>query len=247
MPDASAAPEVGQHGSKLEFECARAGVPPFVRGSRQNHRQLCSFALVPPPKISPTPPSQCVGKTAAADLSLFFVRGGFEFLGYGRLAAGAGGVFRKHGWHTAVEGCPASIRSDALGFLQPFPQDLVIDKAPCILHGLDQGALVVARRRARSIKSRQPPQSAASPLGCISSRPRWTRTSSSRRGSSSSPCRGVPGRRPGSRVACPGSSANDGRRGRSGERPDRPACAAALRIIWRTGRLCRSPCRHTPD
>src|SRR6516165_8353455 len=26
----------------------------------------------------------------------------------------------------------------------------------------------------RSIKSRQPPQSAASPLGCISSRPRWT-------------------------------------------------------------------------
>jgi choline dehydrogenase-like flavoprotein len=36
--------------------------------------------------------------------------------------------FRKHGWHTAVEGCPASIRSDALGFLQPFPQDLVIDK-----------------------------------------------------------------------------------------------------------------------
>src|SRR5271166_6416832 len=72
-------------------------------------------------------------------------------------------------------------------------------------------------------------KSAASPLGCISSRPRWTRTSSSRRGSSSSPCRGVPGRRPGSRTACPGSSANDGRRGRSGERPDRPACAAAGR------------------
>src|SRR3984893_9781818 len=62
----------------------------------------------------------------------------------------------------------------------------------------------------RWIKSRQPPQSAASPLGCISSRPRWTRTFSSRRGSSSSPCRGVPGRRPGSRTACPGSSANDG-------------------------------------
>ena len=81
----------------------------------------------------------------------------------------------------------------------------------------------------RSIKSRQPPQSAASPLGCISSRPKWTRTSSSRRGSNSSPCRGVPGRRPGSRTACPGSSANDGRRGRSGERPDRPACAAAGR------------------
>ncbi len=49
------------------------------------------------------------------------------------------------------------------------------------------------------------------------------------RGSSSSPCRGVPGRRPGSRTACPGSSANDGRRGRSGKRPDRPACAAAGR------------------
>src|SRR5439155_13197449 len=63
----------------------------------------------------------------------------------------------------------------------------------------------------RSIKSRQPPQSAASPPGCISSRPRWTRTSSSRRGSSFSPCRGVPGRRPGSRTACRGSSANDGR------------------------------------
>src|SRR5437588_12795027 len=62
----------------------------------------------------------------------------------------------------------------------------------------------------RSIKSRQPPQSAASPLGCIASRRRWTRTSSSRRGSSSSPCRGVPGRRLGSRTACPGSSANDG-------------------------------------
>src|SRR4051794_22877799 len=39
------------------------------------------------------------------------------------------------------------------------------------------------------------------------------------------PPRGVPGRRPGSRTAWPGSSANDGRRGRSGERPDRPACA----------------------
>src|SRR5262249_4056571 len=39
----------------------------------------------------------------------------------------------------------------------------------------------------------------------------WTRTSSSRRGSSSSPCHGVPGRRPGSRTAYPGSSANDGR------------------------------------
>jgi hypothetical protein len=35
-----------------------------------------------------------------------------------------------------------------------------------------------------------------------------------------------PGRRPGFRTAWPGSSANDGRRGRSGERPDHPACAA---------------------
>ena len=40
-------------------------------------------------------------------------------------------------------------RADALGLLQAFPQDLVIDKAPGVLHGLDQGALVVARRRAR--------------------------------------------------------------------------------------------------
>ena len=46
----------------------------------------------------------------------------------------------------------------------------------------------------RSIKSRRPPRSTASPPGCISSRPGWTRTSTSRRGSSSSPCRGVPGR-----------------------------------------------------
>jgi 4-hydroxy-2-oxoheptanedioate aldolase len=55
-------------------------------------------------------------------------------------------------------------------------------------------------------KSRRPPRSTASPPGFISSRPRWTRPSSSRRGSSSSPCRGVPGRRPGSRTAWPGSS-----------------------------------------
>ena len=46
--------------------------------------------------------------------------------------------------------------------------------------------------------------------GCISSRPGWTRTCTSRRGSSSSPCRGAPGRRPGSRTLWPGSSANDG-------------------------------------
>ncbi len=51
---------------------------------------------------------------------------------------------------------------------------------------------------------------AAAAKGCISSRPRWTRTFSSRRGSSSSPCHGVPGRRLGSRTACPGSSADDG-------------------------------------
>ena len=39
-------------------------------------------------------------------------------------------------------------------------------------------------------------------------RPGWTRTSTSRRGSSSSPCRGAPGRRPGSRTPWPGSIAN---------------------------------------
>src|SRR2546421_2690049 len=47
--------------------------------------------------------------------------------------------------------------------------------------------------------------------GMYFTRPGWTRTSSSRRGSSSSPCRGVPGRRPESRTPCPGSSGNDGR------------------------------------
>src|SRR5262249_37526598 len=40
-------------------------------------------------------------------------------------------------------------RADALGLLQPIPQDLVIDKTPGVLHGLDQGAFIVARRRAR--------------------------------------------------------------------------------------------------
>jgi hypothetical protein len=39
-------------------------------------------------------------------------------------------------------------RADAPGLLQPFPQDLVIDKAPSVLHGVNQGAFVVARRRA---------------------------------------------------------------------------------------------------
>ena len=41
------------------------------------------------------------------------------------------------------------------------------------------------------------------------------------------PCHGAPRRRPGYRTAWPGSNANAGRRGRSGELPDRPACAAA--------------------
>jgi hypothetical protein len=44
--------------------------------------------------------------------------------------------------------------------------------------------------------------------------------------SSSLRCPGSPGQRLGSRTPWPGSSANDGRRGRSGERLDRPACAA---------------------
>ena len=39
--------------------------------------------------------------------------------------------------------------------------------------------------------------------------PGWTRTSSSRRGSNSSPCPGAPGRRPESRTLWPGSSADD--------------------------------------
>ena len=94
----------------------------------------------------------------------------------------------------------------------------------------------------RSIKSRQPPRSTASPLECISSRPIWTRTSSFRRDSSSSPCHGAPGRRPGYRPAWPGSNANAGRRGRSGELPDRPACAAdesrSADDRFRDGRPC---------
>jgi 2-keto-3-deoxy-L-rhamnonate aldolase RhmA len=55
-----------------------------------------------------------------------------------------------------------------------------------------------------------PPRSTASPPGCISSRPGWTRTFSSGRDSSSSPCHGAPGRRRGSRTLWPVSSANDG-------------------------------------
>src|SRR4051794_18223601 len=67
----------------------------------------------------------------------------------------------------------------------------------------------------------------ASAPGCISSRPGWTRTTSSRRGSSSSRCRGAPGRRPGFRTLWPGSSANDGsmRAVRRNGRIARPACA----------------------
>src|ERR1019366_10506671 len=37
-------------------------------------------------------------------------------------------------------------RANALGFLQAFPQNLIIDKAPGILHRLDQSAFVVTRR-----------------------------------------------------------------------------------------------------
>jgi hypothetical protein len=38
-------------------------------------------------------------------------------------------------------------RSNALGFLQALPQNLVINKTPDILHSLDQKAFVVTRRR----------------------------------------------------------------------------------------------------
>ena len=37
-------------------------------------------------------------------------------------------------------------RADALGLFQTVPQNLVLDKPPCILHRLDQRALVVAGR-----------------------------------------------------------------------------------------------------
>ena len=37
-------------------------------------------------------------------------------------------------------------RANALGFLQAFPQNFVINKAPSVLHRFDQGAFVVARR-----------------------------------------------------------------------------------------------------
>ena len=35
-------------------------------------------------------------------------------------------------------------RADALGLLQPVPQHLVIDKAPGVLHRLDQSAFIVS-------------------------------------------------------------------------------------------------------
>ena len=42
---------------------------------------------------------------------------------------------------------PGRRRSNALGFLQTFPKNLIVDKTPGILHGLDQSAFIVARRR----------------------------------------------------------------------------------------------------
>src|SRR4029078_7773233 len=38
-------------------------------------------------------------------------------------------------------------RSNALGFLQTVPKKLIVDKTPGILHGVDQSAFIVARRR----------------------------------------------------------------------------------------------------
>ena len=38
-------------------------------------------------------------------------------------------------------------RANTLGFLQAFPKNLIVDKTPGILHGLDQSAFVVTRRR----------------------------------------------------------------------------------------------------
>ena len=38
-------------------------------------------------------------------------------------------------------------RSNTLGFPQTFPKNLIVDKTPGILHGLDQSAFIVARRR----------------------------------------------------------------------------------------------------
>src|ERR1019366_10540450 len=38
-------------------------------------------------------------------------------------------------------------RANALGFLQAFPKNLIVDKTPGILHGLDQSAFVVTWRR----------------------------------------------------------------------------------------------------
>jgi hypothetical protein len=63
--DAPVAPEVDQFYRKLEFERARAGSPPFVHGSPQRHRTRASR------NIALLSSAKCVGKTAAADLSLF--------------------------------------------------------------------------------------------------------------------------------------------------------------------------------
>src|SRR6516164_5929197 len=41
---------------------------------------------------------------------------------------------------------PGRWRANALGFLQAFPQNLILNEAPGILHSLDQSAFVVARR-----------------------------------------------------------------------------------------------------
>jgi hypothetical protein len=38
-------------------------------------------------------------------------------------------------------------RANALGFLQTFPQNLIVDEAPGVLHRLDQTAFVVTRGR----------------------------------------------------------------------------------------------------
>jgi hypothetical protein len=38
-------------------------------------------------------------------------------------------------------------RANTLGFLQAFPKNLIVDKTPGILHGLDQSTLVIPRRR----------------------------------------------------------------------------------------------------
>jgi hypothetical protein len=105
MPVASAAPEVGRHGRKLELECTRAGVPPFVRGSRQNRRQPWSFARVPPTKMIPAPP-MCRQNRRRCPES-FFVR----TVGVPRRMAGLPQErSEKHDLHAAAEEGPTRIR-----------------------------------------------------------------------------------------------------------------------------------------